>query len=229
MSVSADGRSCTSSMPGAGDRRGRHAEGLFEQSADAVGERFGGVRVTPGVPRHRRKQAVGCIVVDHALQYYICCQSVTTSRRTIGDRILAAAASCVRDFGVERVTLAEIARRAGVSRPTVYRRWPDTRSILAGAAHRSGHRRVAGYPGSAAGPRRPGRPDRGGREAAAQRRADRLGAALGARPGDGLHLRTAGHQPADPDRPGCRRTARRPGRRQRPGRRRAADVRRWSC
>lgn len=49
----------------------------------------------------------------------------------VGDRILGAAASCVRDFGVERVTLAEIARRAGVSRPTVYRRWPDTRSILA--------------------------------------------------------------------------------------------------
>ncbi len=49
----------------------------------------------------------------------------------VGDRILAAAASCVRDFGIDRVTLAEIARRAGVSRPTVYRRWPDTRSILA--------------------------------------------------------------------------------------------------
>jgi len=49
----------------------------------------------------------------------------------VGDRILAAAASCVRDFGVERVTVAEIARRAGVSRPTVYRRWPDTRTILA--------------------------------------------------------------------------------------------------
>ena len=49
----------------------------------------------------------------------------------VGDRILAAAASCVRDFGVERVTLAEIARRAGVSRPTVYRRWPDTQAILA--------------------------------------------------------------------------------------------------
>jgi AcrR family transcriptional regulator len=48
-----------------------------------------------------------------------------------GDRILAAAASCVVDFGVDRVTLAEIARRAGVSRPTIYRRWPDTRSILA--------------------------------------------------------------------------------------------------
>jgi AcrR family transcriptional regulator len=50
---------------------------------------------------------------------------------TIGDRILEAAAHCVMAFGVERVTMAEIARRAGVSRPTVYRRWPDTRSVLA--------------------------------------------------------------------------------------------------
>jgi len=49
----------------------------------------------------------------------------------IGDRILDAAESCVVNFGVDRVTLAEIARRARVSRPTVYRRWPDTRSILA--------------------------------------------------------------------------------------------------
>jgi AcrR family transcriptional regulator len=49
----------------------------------------------------------------------------------IGDRILDAAANCVTVFGVERVTLAEIARRAGVSRPTVYRRWTDTRDILA--------------------------------------------------------------------------------------------------
>ncbi|MET0758668.1 MAG: helix-turn-helix domain-containing protein [Mycobacterium sp.] len=49
----------------------------------------------------------------------------------IGDRILDAAAGCVAAYGVDRVTLAEIARRARVSRPTVYRRWPDTRSILA--------------------------------------------------------------------------------------------------
>jgi AcrR family transcriptional regulator len=49
----------------------------------------------------------------------------------VGDRILTAAASGVRDFGVLRVTLAEIARRAGESRPTVYRRWPDTATILA--------------------------------------------------------------------------------------------------
>jgi AcrR family transcriptional regulator len=57
--------------------------------------------------------------------------SISNDQVDIGDRILHAAASCVADFGVDRVTLAEIARRAGVSRPTVYRRWPDTRTILA--------------------------------------------------------------------------------------------------
>jgi AcrR family transcriptional regulator len=49
----------------------------------------------------------------------------------MADRILAAAASCVRDYGIDRVTVAEIARRARISRPTIYRRWPDTQSILA--------------------------------------------------------------------------------------------------
>jgi AcrR family transcriptional regulator len=53
------------------------------------------------------------------------------SSSTIGGRILDAAAYCVIAYGVDRVTLAEIARRARVSRPTVYRRWPDTRSVLA--------------------------------------------------------------------------------------------------
>jgi AcrR family transcriptional regulator len=56
--------------------------------------------------------------------------SMSNAPEDTGDRILAAAASCVLDFGVDRVTLAEIARRAGVSRPTVYRRWPDTQSIM---------------------------------------------------------------------------------------------------
>jgi AcrR family transcriptional regulator len=56
---------------------------------------------------------------------------LSISNAPVEDRILTAAASCVVDFGVDRVTLAEIARRAGVSRPTVYRRWPDTRSVLA--------------------------------------------------------------------------------------------------
>lgn len=50
---------------------------------------------------------------------------------SIEDKILDAARSCLLDFGLRRTTLAEIARRAGVSRPTVYRRWPDTDSVLA--------------------------------------------------------------------------------------------------
>jgi AcrR family transcriptional regulator len=54
-----------------------------------------------------------------------------SNEESLGDRILDAAASCVIAYGIDRVTLAEIARRAGVSRPTVYRRWPDTQSILA--------------------------------------------------------------------------------------------------
>jgi AcrR family transcriptional regulator len=45
--------------------------------------------------------------------------------------ILDAARACVEEFGVRRTTLTEVARRAGVSRPTVYRRWPDAGSLLA--------------------------------------------------------------------------------------------------
>jgi AcrR family transcriptional regulator len=46
------------------------------------------------------------------------------------DAILDAAADLVVHLGVHRTQLAEIARRAGVSRPTVYRRWPDVRAVI---------------------------------------------------------------------------------------------------
>jgi AcrR family transcriptional regulator len=46
-------------------------------------------------------------------------------------QILDAARSCVSEFGIARTSLSEVARRAGVSRPTVYRRWPDTRTLVA--------------------------------------------------------------------------------------------------
>ncbi|MDG3010902.1 TetR/AcrR family transcriptional regulator [Rhodococcus sp. D2-41] len=49
---------------------------------------------------------------------------------SVDDAILDAARGCVLDFGVRRSTLAEVARRAGVSRPTVYRRWPDMRAVV---------------------------------------------------------------------------------------------------
>lgn len=45
--------------------------------------------------------------------------------------ILDAAAELIKQRGVRRVQLSEIARRAGVSRPTVYRRWPDVHAIVA--------------------------------------------------------------------------------------------------
>lgn len=58
-----------------------------------------------------------------------------TSRRNepwgAADAILDAAKSCILAVGVRRTTLTEVARRAGVSRPTLYRHWPDMRSLTA--------------------------------------------------------------------------------------------------
>ncbi|AHH20714.1 putative transcriptional regulator, TetR family [Nocardia nova SH22a] len=58
-------------------------------------------------------------------------ESTGTELPAIDLAILAAGRDCVEEFGVRRTTLSEVARRAGVSRPTVYRRWPDTRSLIA--------------------------------------------------------------------------------------------------
>jgi AcrR family transcriptional regulator len=44
--------------------------------------------------------------------------------------ILDATRSSVLDFGVRRTTLSDVARRAGVSRMTVYRRYPDVDAVL---------------------------------------------------------------------------------------------------
>ncbi|GDY30139.1 TetR family transcriptional regulator [Gandjariella thermophila] len=45
--------------------------------------------------------------------------------------LLDAARACVLAVGFRRTTLTEVARRAGVSRMTVYRRFPDARSLVA--------------------------------------------------------------------------------------------------
>lgn len=45
--------------------------------------------------------------------------------------VLDAARDCVLAVGVRRTTLTDIARRAGVSRMTLYRRWPDVTTIVA--------------------------------------------------------------------------------------------------
>ncbi|MGH3357637.1 MAG: TetR/AcrR family transcriptional regulator, partial [Nocardioidaceae bacterium] len=49
----------------------------------------------------------------------------------LDERILDAARRCVLEYGVRKTTLVEVARRADVSRPTVYRRWADTPSLMA--------------------------------------------------------------------------------------------------
>ncbi|MGP4094501.1 TetR/AcrR family transcriptional regulator [Nonomuraea sp. KM90] len=45
--------------------------------------------------------------------------------------VLDAARDCVLAYGVRRTTLTDVARRAGVSRMTLYRRWPDVRTLVA--------------------------------------------------------------------------------------------------
>jgi AcrR family transcriptional regulator len=57
--------------------------------------------------------------------------SIRNSKLTVETRILDAAAACILAYGVERTTMTEIARRARVSRPTIYRRWPDIRWVIA--------------------------------------------------------------------------------------------------
>ncbi|MGE2733295.1 TetR/AcrR family transcriptional regulator [Mycolicibacterium vaccae] len=57
--------------------------------------------------------------------------SIRNDGLPVEERILAAAAECVVTHGVDRVTMTEIARRARVSRPTIYRRWSDIRFVLA--------------------------------------------------------------------------------------------------
>ncbi|OLE26530.1 MAG: hypothetical protein AUG49_07950 [Catenulispora sp. 13_1_20CM_3_70_7] len=46
------------------------------------------------------------------------------------DKILDAAQSALLDLGLRNTTLAEVARRAGVSRMTLYRRYPDIDALL---------------------------------------------------------------------------------------------------
>src|SRR6478735_1124721 len=50
--------------------------------------------------------------------------------RSDGDAVLDAVRDCVLAVGVRRTTLTDVARRAGVSRMTLYRRWPDVRSLV---------------------------------------------------------------------------------------------------
>ncbi|GGM75139.1 TetR family transcriptional regulator [Longimycelium tulufanense] len=54
------------------------------------------------------------------------------ANRVDDDALLDAARECVLAVGVRRTTLTDVARRAGVSRMTLYRRFPDVRTLVAG-------------------------------------------------------------------------------------------------
>ncbi|MBV8445101.1 MAG: helix-turn-helix transcriptional regulator, partial [Candidatus Dormibacteraeota bacterium] len=51
------------------------------------------------------------------------------SRRHSDAAVLEAARECVADVGVRRTTVADVARRAGASRMTVYRMFPDAGAL----------------------------------------------------------------------------------------------------
>jgi AcrR family transcriptional regulator len=53
-------------------------------------------------------------------------------RNTLSDdAVLDAAREAILAVGWSRTTLTDVARRAGVSRMTIYRRWPEMRALLA--------------------------------------------------------------------------------------------------
>jgi AcrR family transcriptional regulator len=54
----------------------------------------------------------------------------TSPNRVADDVLLDAALECVLAVGVRRTTLSDVARTAGVSRMTLYRRFPDVRGML---------------------------------------------------------------------------------------------------
>ena len=57
--------------------------------------------------------------------------AATTERnRTQQDGYLDAARACILDVGWRRTTLTEVARRAGISRMTIYRTWSDMQELL---------------------------------------------------------------------------------------------------
>src|SRR3954469_16944752 len=65
------------------------------------------------------------------------------SQRNEDDPVLDAARACVLAVGVRRTTVTDVARRAGVSRMTLYRRFPDLEGVLAALMKREFGRLVA--------------------------------------------------------------------------------------
>lgn len=59
---------------------------------------------------------------------------------TTRERILDAALALFEDFGIRRTTMEDVARRAGVSRVTIYRRFPQKDRLVQAVIMREGER-----------------------------------------------------------------------------------------
>ena len=66
-----------------------------------------------------------------------------TARTVDENAVLDAAEASLLAVGVRRTTLTDVARRAGVSRMTLYRRWPDLRALVGDVMTRQWSRVVA--------------------------------------------------------------------------------------
>lgn len=62
--------------------------------------------------------------------------NTAAQKPSVDDVIIAAARESVMTVGLRRTSIAEIARKAGVSRPTVYRRYADIGELLAEVTNR---------------------------------------------------------------------------------------------
>lgn len=62
--------------------------------------------------------------------------NTAAQKPSVDDVIIAAARDSVMTVGLRRTSIAEIARKAGVSRPTVYRRYADIGELLAEVTNR---------------------------------------------------------------------------------------------
>ena len=65
---------------------------------------------------------------------------------SIADRILDAAVEAASIHGIGRMSVADVAKRAGLSRPTVYKRYPSKDALVAAAVSREAMRVVDGRP-----------------------------------------------------------------------------------
>ena len=86
----------------------------------------GGGRVAPALRVHLDSGRLD----GHALQCDTCRHFVTIPGSSADDAYLDAARDCILDVGWRRTTLTDVARRAGVSRMTIYRAWSDMGSLL---------------------------------------------------------------------------------------------------